>query len=121
MTDIDTPNPPSNLLRSVSNILKGSSGPLVEWYDVYTLMPLQPMGGWISHRIGQRTLLVFYSAALHNNQVPLFIAYVTALIVGSLLVYWFLLSNRGPNWLDHPEEMRRRQESPSHRVFPMGA
>ncbi|WP_442597314.1 MFS transporter [Parapusillimonas sp. JC17] len=66
------------------------------------------------------TAPVFYSAALHSGQVPLFITYVTVLIFGSLLVYLFLLSNRGVNWLDHPEEMRRRKDSPSHRVFPMG-
>ena len=66
------------------------------------------------------TAPVFYSAALHGNQESLFIGYVTVLIVGSLLVYLFLLSNRGLNWLDHPEEMRRRKDSPGHRVFPMG-
>lgn len=66
------------------------------------------------------TAPVFYSAALHSGQVPLFITYVTVLIIGSLLVYLFLLSNRGVNWLDHPEEMRRRKNSPGHRVFPMG-
>ncbi|NYT83925.1 MFS transporter [Alcaligenaceae bacterium] len=66
------------------------------------------------------TAPVFYSAALHSGQVPLFITYVTVLIFGSLLVYLFLLRNRGVNWLDHPEEMRRRKDSPGHRVFPMG-
>lgn len=66
------------------------------------------------------TAPVLYSAARHHDQVPLFIIYVTVLIIGSLLVYWFLLSNKGVNWLDHPEEMRRRKDSPGHRVFPMG-
>src|SRR5690606_10558301 len=66
------------------------------------------------------TAPVIYSAALKGDHVSWFIIYVTILIVGSLLVYLFLLSNRGSNWLDHPEEMRRRKESPGHRVFPMG-
>lgn len=66
------------------------------------------------------TAPVFYSAALQGGHASLFIGYVTVLIIGSLLVYLFLLSNRGPNWLDHPEEMRRRKDSPGHRVFPMG-
>lgn len=66
------------------------------------------------------TAPVLYSAALKTDQESLFIAYVTLLVIGSLLVYLFLLSNRGPNWLDHPEEMRRRKDSPAHRVFPMG-
>lgn len=66
------------------------------------------------------TAPVLYSAALHNDRVPWFITYVTILIIGSLLAYLFLLSNRGLNWLDHPEEMRHRKDSPGHRVFPMG-
>lgn len=66
------------------------------------------------------TAPVLYSAALQSGHVPLFIIYVSALAFGSLLVYLFLLSNRGPNWLDHPEEMRRRKDSEGHRVFPMG-
>ncbi|NYT26048.1 MFS transporter [Alcaligenaceae bacterium] len=66
------------------------------------------------------TAPVFYSAALKQGQVSLFITYVTVLIFGSLLVYLFLLSNRGLNWLDHPAEMRRRKDSAGHRVFPMG-
>lgn len=66
------------------------------------------------------TAPVVYSAALHGNHESWFIGYVTALIAGSLLVYLFLLSNRGINWLDHPEEMRQRKDSPGHRVFPMG-
>jgi len=63
---------------------------------------------------------VLYSAALKTGHVPMFIIYVTVLTFASLLVYLFLLSNRGPNWLDHPEEMRRRKDSAGHRVFPMG-
>jgi len=66
------------------------------------------------------TAPVLYSAAAHSDQVPVFIGYVTLLTFISLLVYVFLLSNRGLNWLDHPEEMQRRKESPGHRVFPMG-
>ena len=66
------------------------------------------------------TAPMFYAAASSADRIPLFILYVTLLIAGSLLVYLFLLRNHGPNWLDHPEEMRRRKESPGHRVFPMG-
>jgi len=66
------------------------------------------------------TAPVLYSAALQSGHVPIFIIYVTALTFASLLVYLFLLRNRGSNWLDHPEEMRRRKDSPGHRVFPMG-
>jgi len=66
------------------------------------------------------TAPVLYSAALKTGHVPMFIIYVTVLTFASLLVYLFLLSNRGPNWLDHPEEMRRRKDSAGHRVFPMG-
>lgn len=66
------------------------------------------------------TAPVLYSAALKSGQVPMFIVYVTALIVGSLLVYLLMLSNRGPNWLDNPDEMRQRKDRPGHRVFPMG-
>ncbi|HLU18532.1 MAG TPA: MFS transporter [Pusillimonas sp.] len=66
------------------------------------------------------TAPVLYSAAQHADKETMFIAYVTLLIIGSLLVYLFLLRNRGANWLDHPEEMRKRKDSPGHRVFPMG-
>ncbi|WP_397474185.1 MFS transporter [Pusillimonas sp.] len=66
------------------------------------------------------TAPVLYSAAQQTGMVSMFISYVTILIIGSLLVYLFLLRNRGVNWLDHPEEMRRRKDSPGHRVFPMG-
>lgn len=66
------------------------------------------------------TAPVIYSAARQADQVPMFITYVTLLIIGSLLVYVFLLRNKGVNWLDHPQEMRRRKDSPGHRVFPMG-
>ncbi|WP_017522390.1 MFS transporter [Pusillimonas noertemannii] len=74
----------------------------------------------IANSIFGGTAPVIYSAAVKADQVPWFIAYVTILIIGSLLVYLFLLRNRGVNWLDHPEEMRRRKDSPGHRVFPMG-
>jgi len=74
----------------------------------------------IANSIFGGTAPVIYSAAVKADQEPWFIAYVTILIVGSLLVYLFLLRNRGVNWLDHPEEMRRRKDSPGHRVFPMG-
>lgn len=66
------------------------------------------------------TAPVFYAAAKSSGQVPLFVAYVTVLIAASLLVYVFLLRNHGANWLDTPEEMRRRKESSEHRTFPMG-
>ena len=66
------------------------------------------------------TAPVFYAAAKSSGYVPLFVAYVTVLIAASLLVYLFLLRKRGANWLDAPEEMRRRKDSKEHRVFPMG-
>lgn len=49
-----------------------------------------------------------------------FIIYVTVLIGLSLLVYIFLLRHHGPNWLDDPETMRRRENSPDYKHFPMG-
>ena len=66
------------------------------------------------------TAPVLYSAARSAGHVPAFIVYVTLLIAGSLVVYLFMLRNHGPNWLDQPEEMRRRKASKEHRVFPMG-
>ncbi|MFT3687900.1 MFS transporter [Paenirhodobacter sp.] len=66
------------------------------------------------------TAPVLYAAAKSGGQVPLFVGYVTVLIALSLLVYVFLLRNRGANWLDAPDEMRRRKDSAEHRVFPMG-
>lgn len=66
------------------------------------------------------TAPVLYAAARSSGQVPLFVIYVTTLIALSLLVYVFLLRNHGANWLDAPEEMRRRRNSKEHRTFPMG-
>ncbi len=66
------------------------------------------------------TAPMFYAAANSADRVPLFILYVTALIAASLLVYLLLLKNHGPNWFDDPADMRRRRDSPGHRVFPMG-
>lgn len=66
------------------------------------------------------TAPVLYAAARSSGQVPLFVIYVTTLIALSLLVYVFLLRNHGANWLDAPEEMRRRRDSKEHRTFPMG-
>lgn len=66
------------------------------------------------------TAPVLYAAAKTSGHVPLFVIYVTTLIAASLLVYVFLLRNHGANWLDEPEEMRRRKESAGHRAFPMG-
>nr|CAD6421008.1 MFS transporter [Rhizobium sp. Q54] len=66
------------------------------------------------------TAPVLYAAANSSGYVPLFVIYVTTLIAASLIVYLFLLRNRGANWLDDPEEMRRRKNSAEHRVFPMG-
>lgn len=186
------------------NIIKSSfsdspvTGSVVTLIALTILMVLQPVGGWLSDRVGRRSLLVFfgvggvlftwvlflvlpsvtngflafgiltvgfiiltgytsinavvkavmfpthiralgvglgyavanscfggtapllYAAAKSSGHVNLFVAYVTALIAASLLVYIFLLRNHGANWLDAPEEMRRRKESSGHRVFPMG-
>jgi MHS family alpha-ketoglutarate permease-like MFS transporter len=66
------------------------------------------------------TAPVLYAAAKSSGHVLLFVVYVTVLIAASLLVYLFLLRNHGANWLDAPDEMRRRKESKEHRVFPMG-
>ena len=66
------------------------------------------------------TAPVFYAAAKSSGHVLLFVVYVTALIAASLFVYLFLLRNHGANWLDAPDEMRRRKESKEHRIFPMG-
>lgn len=66
------------------------------------------------------TAPVIYSAAVKGGHSNMFIVYVTVLILISLAVYVFLLSNRGPNWLDNPDEMRKRKDGPAHKVFPMG-
>lgn len=66
------------------------------------------------------TAPVLYSAAQKTGYDTMFIAYVTILIMLSLGVYLFMLSNRGPNWLDKPEQMRQCKNSPEHKVFPMG-
>jgi MHS family alpha-ketoglutarate permease-like MFS transporter len=66
------------------------------------------------------TAPVFYAGARSSGHVSLFVFYVTTLIAVSLLVYLFLLRNHGANWLDAPEEMRRRKNSKEHRTFPMG-
>ncbi|MFT4013819.1 MAG: MFS transporter [Paracoccus sp. (in: a-proteobacteria)] len=66
------------------------------------------------------TAPLLYAAAKSGGYVPLFVVYVTLLIAASLVVYVFLLRNQGANWLDAPEEMRRRKDSKEHRVFPMG-
>lgn len=66
------------------------------------------------------TAPVLYAAARSSGYIPLFVTYVTVLIAMSLLVYIFLLRNHGANWLDAPEEMRRRKQSTDSRTFPMG-
>lgn len=66
------------------------------------------------------TAPVLYAAAKSSGYVTLFVIYMTVLIAASLFVYVFLLRNRGANWLDAPEEMRRRKTSAEHRIFPMG-
>ena len=55
------------------------------------------------------TAPLLYQAALHSDRVPEFVAYCTAVIAVSLVVYVFFLTNKGSNWLDHAEEMHRRQ------------
>jgi len=56
------------------------------------------------------TAPLLYQAALHSQpqRVPEFVAYCTAVIAVSLVVYVFFLTNKGSNWLDHAEEMHRR-------------
>jgi MHS family alpha-ketoglutarate permease-like MFS transporter len=66
------------------------------------------------------TAPVLYAAAKSSGYVTLFVIYMTVMIAASLIVYVFLLRNRGANWLDTPEEMRRRKQSAEHRIFPMG-
>jgi len=66
------------------------------------------------------TAPVLYAAAKSSGYVTWFVVYMTVLIAASLFVYVFLLRNRGANWLDAPEEMRRRKASADHRIFPMG-
>lgn len=65
------------------------------------------------------TAPVLWSAA-KDNYVGLFVAYVTTLIGLSLLVYVFVLRNRGLNWLDNPDEMTERKNGPEPKHFPMG-
>lgn len=51
------------------------------------------------------TAPLLYQGALHAGALSLFIAYATAVIAVSLLVYVFCLKNRGGNWLDDPAAM----------------
>jgi MHS family alpha-ketoglutarate permease-like MFS transporter len=52
------------------------------------------------------TAPLLYQAALRNDQVTLFVGYVTAMIAISLFVYIFFLKNKGANWLDDEAAMR---------------
>lgn len=85
---------------------------------------IRALGGGVGYAAANScfrgTAPVFYPAAKGSGYVTLFVAYVTALIAASLVVYLFLLRNHGANWLDAPEEMRRRKESKAHRAFPTG-
>ncbi len=66
------------------------------------------------------TAPLLYVAARSNGYVTWFVVYVTLLIAASLTVYWFLLRNRGMNWLDNRAEMQERASGKTHKVFPMG-
>ena len=48
---------------------------------------------------------LLYQAALRTDQVAAFVAYATAVIAVSLVVYVFFLKNRGANWLDDESAM----------------
>ncbi|MFE6997008.1 MFS transporter [Microbacterium sp. NPDC057659] len=54
------------------------------------------------------TAPLLYAGALKSDQVGLFIAYVTAVIAVSLVVYIFFLKNSGPNWIDDEAGMRAK-------------
>ncbi|HYG06741.1 MAG TPA: MFS transporter [Stenotrophomonas sp.] len=54
------------------------------------------------------TAPLLYQAALRAHRVPEFVAYATAVIAVSLVVYIFFLTNKGANWLDHEHEMHKR-------------
>lgn len=66
------------------------------------------------------TAPLLYAAAKSGGHVPWFVIYVTVAIFLSLVVYVTMLRGHGPNWLDHPEEMKERAERDDHRHFPMG-
>jgi len=55
------------------------------------------------------TAPLLYQASLHADRVPEFVAYATAVIAVSLVVYIFFLTNKGSNWLDHEHEMHQRR------------
>lgn len=59
-------------------------------------------------------------SATKDNHAGWFVVYATVTIGLSLLVYLFLLRNRGLNWLDDPAEMTKRKNGPDHKHFPMG-
>jgi len=51
------------------------------------------------------TAPLLYQASLRGGHVDTFVAYATAVIAVSLLVYLFFLENRGRNWLDDADAM----------------
>lgn len=159
------------------------SGTIINLIALIILMVLQPVGGWLSDKVGRKSLLVFFGiggvfytwflltalpqqqnpivaftilvagfiiltgytsinavvkaelfpthvralgvgfgyalansafggtapllhqASTEAGTVPLFIVYVTAIILVSLIVYVFFLKNKGNNWLDNEAEM----------------
>lgn len=165
------------------------TGTVINLIALTVLMLLQPVGGWLSDKVGRKTLLVFfgvggvlytwvmiavlpqqtnaiaafailiggfiiltgytsinavvkaelfpthiralgvgfgyamansifggtapllYAGAKAQEQVPLFIVYVTACIAVSLFVYIKFLTNKGENWLDDEKGMRAKTAS----------
>ncbi len=51
---------------------------------------------------------LLYQAALRGEHMTGFVAYATAIIAVSLVVYVFFLDNRGHNWLDHGHDGRHK-------------
>ena len=77
------------------------------------------LGYALANSIFGGTAPVIWSAAKANH-AGLFVVYATVTIGLSLMVYLFMLRNRGLNWLDNPEEMTERKNGPDHKHFPMG-
>ncbi len=59
------------------------------------------------------TAPLLYQASLRSDRIETFVAYATAVIAVSLVVYIRFLETRGRNWLDHPQEMGARSRHPT--------
>ena len=54
------------------------------------------------------TAPLLYQASLRSDRIAAFVIYATAVSADSLLVYVFLIENKGRNWLDDADRMGGR-------------